>query len=85
MNRRIEYFFSDRSPAEVIHQEPLHTLSKEVKTTTLKSTELYTDPAEVAEIVPTWLNANNTSSARNEVLAREVLEVCRFIFLLAIC
>ena len=79
MNQCIEYFLSDRSPAEVIYQEqPLHVLSKEVKTTTLNSTEIFTKPPEASENV---FNANNTPSARNELLAREV---CRFIFLLII-
>ena len=73
MNQCIECFLSDRSPAEVIYQEqPLHVLSKEVKATSLKSTAIYSEPPKAAEIVSIWFNANNTPSAQNEVLAREV-------------
>jgi len=50
--------------------------SKEIKVTTLKSTEVYKEPAEAAETVSTWLKAKNTPSARDELLG-----VCRFIFL----
>jgi len=53
--------------------------SKEIKVTALKSTEVYTEPAGAADAVSTWLEANNTPSARNKLLG-----VCRFIFLLDI-
>ena len=40
--------------------------SKEVTVTTLKSTEVYTEPEEAAETVAKWLEAENTRSARGD-------------------
>jgi len=53
--------------------------SREIKVTTLQSTQVYTEPAEAAEIVSTWLKAKNTPSARDQLIG-----VSRFIFLLHI-
>ena len=53
--------------------------SKKVEITTLKSTEVYTEPPEAAEILSTWLGAKNTLSGRDKLL-----KVCEFIFMLVI-
>jgi hypothetical protein len=84
--RSIVTNFQKKGMSEAEMASRLFTLlqTKEVKITTLKSTEVYTEPAEAAEIVSTWANAKNTPSARNELLARDILDVCRFIFLLVI-
>ena len=90
--RSIVINFQKKGMGEAEMAGRLFTLlqTKEVKITTLKSTEVYTEPAEAAEIVSTWLNANNTPSARNEIKsiklekAERGLTVCRFIFLLVI-
>ena len=67
--------FQQKGMSEAEIASKLFTLarSKEVKVTTLKSTEVYTEPAEAAETVSTWLKAKATSSARDELLG-----VCRF-------
>ena len=52
--------------------------SKGVEVTTLVSTGIYTEPAGVAESVSTWMNAENTPSARDELIG---VLICRFISL----
>jgi len=42
--------------------------SREIKVTTLQSTQVYTEPAEAAESVSTWLKAKNTPSARDQLI-----------------
>jgi len=75
--RSIVINFQKKGMSEAEMASRLFTLlqTKEVKITTLKSTEVYTEPAEAAEIVSTWFNANSTPPARKEVLAREVSEI----------
>jgi len=53
--------------------------SKEIKVTTLQSTQVYTEPAEAAETVSTWLKAKNIRSARDQLIG-----VCRFVYLLGV-
>jgi hypothetical protein len=79
--RSIVTKFHQQGMSEAEIASKLFTLMgyKGVKVTTLKSTEVYTEPAEAAETVSTWLKAKNTPSARDELLG-----VCRFIFLFVI-
>ena len=55
------------------------TSFKNTQVTTLKSTDVYKEPAKAAETISKWVNAEDTPSGRDELLG-----VCRFIFLLYI-
>ena len=79
--RSIVTRFQQQGMSEAEIASKLFTLvrSKEVKVTILESMGVYTEPAEAAEAVSTWLKAKDTPSARDELL-----KVCRFIFLLVI-
>jgi len=62
--------FHQQGMSEAELASKLHTAvqSKDIKVTTLKSTDVYTEPEEADETVLTWLNAKNTPSARDELL-----------------
>ena len=51
--------------------------SRNTRITTLQSDQVYKEPEEADEIISTWINAKNTSLARDELLG-----VCQFIFML---
>ena len=68
--RSIVTKFRQQGMSEAEIASKLFTLVRfrEVKVTTLKSTEVYTEPAWAAETVSTWLKAKNTPSARDALL-----------------
>ena len=64
------------SEAEIAEKLCAITNSGNTKVITLRSTEVYNEPAEATDTISTWKNAENTPSARNQLL-----QVCRFMSL----
>lgn len=79
--RGIVTHFQQQGMSEADLASKLLTLmrSKEIRVTTLESTEVYEEPREATKFISTWFNAEDTASGRDELLG-----VCRFIFLLVI-
>jgi len=75
----IKFHQQGMSEAEIASKLFTLARSRQIKVTTLQSTEVYTEPAEAAGTVSTWAKANNIASARDQLIG-----VCRFIFLLDI-